>query len=813
MATKTSKTAKKAQGKSVKKSTNKNRDIQNRSNKPNFFQRLFLSGNLPLTVQETIPYKRMYPDGICELYDGTFSKTLRFQDTNYSLAQDDEKLKIFNTYSKFLNYFDDSVPFQLTFLNRKGQEKLQGVNYKEKDDAFNDIRKERMQMIDDQLSKGNSGIIKHKYLTFGVKGKNYKQVKQRLQRIETDVMNKFKRELNTVAEPLNGKERLEVMYKIMNVDKPYNQFAFNWNNIKGGGLDTKDFIAPGSFNFEKRYFETGNAFGCTVAFNITAPELSDEVLLDFLNIKNDLVVNIHVQSIEQGKAIKEAKKKIMDLNQTKADLQMKNMQKGIFTDISSPTLNKNVEEAENQLDALQQRNERHFLTTFIITATADTKKELDDIIFSINGVMQKYNCNMRKLDYQQENAFMSSLPLCYNEVRVDRRLSTSALGILIPFSVQELYDTNGGLSYGVNAQSNNIILANRRSLTNPNGLIIGIPGSGKSVTAKLEITDVFLSTNDDIIISDPEAEYRPLVEALGGQVIEVSMSSKDYINPMDINVNYGLDQDPIAVKSDFIMGLCELILKRNNVGGLNPVQMSVLDRCVRKIYTEYFTNPTEENMPILEDLYNELLQQKDNALDAKIIADALEIYVKGSLNVFNNKTNVDLNNRIVCYDIKNIGRTQEKIGMLIIQDNVWNQVSKNRDVGRATWFYQDEFHKQLRDDQSTAYSLDFWKRFRKWGGIPTGITQNIKDLLRNFETENILDNSDFLIMMNQAAGDRNIIAKKLQVSDDQLSFVIDSPVGEGLIKYGSQIVPFRNKVPRDTKLYKLITTKPGESEI
>lgn len=813
MATKTSKTTKKAQGKNVKKSTNKNRDIQKRSNKPNFFQKMFLDGNLPLTVQETIPYKRMYPDGICELYDGTFSKTLRFQDTNYSLAQDDEKLKIFNTYSKFLNYFDDSVPFQLTFLNRKGQEKLQGVNYKEKDDVFNDIRKERMQMIDDQLSKGNSGIIKHKYLTFGVKGKNYKQVKQRLQRIETDIMNKFKRELNTVAEPLNGKERLEVMYKIMNVDKPYNQFAFNWNNIKGGGLDTKDFIAPGSFNFEKRYFETGNAFGCTVAFNITAPELSDEVLLDFLNIKNDLVVNIHVQSIEQSKAIKEAKKKIMDLNQTKADLQMKNMQKGIFTDISSPTLNKNVEEAENQLDALQQRNERHFLTTFIITATADTKKELDDIIFSINGVMQKYNCNMRKLDYQQENAFMSSLPLCYNEVRVDRRLSTSALGILIPFSVQELYDTNGGLSYGVNAQSNNIILANRRSLTNPNGLIIGIPGSGKSVTAKLEITDVFLSTNDDIIISDPEAEYRPLVEALGGQVIEVSMSSKDYINPMDINVNYGLDQDPIAVKSDFIMGLCELILKRNNVGGLNPVQMSVLDRCVRKIYTEYFTNPTEENMPILEDLYNELLQQKDNALDAKIIADALEIYVKGSLNVFNNKTNVDLNNRIVCYDIKNIGRTQEKIGMLIIQDNVWNQVSKNRDVGRATWFYQDEFHKQLRDDQSTAYSLDFWKRFRKWGGIPTGITQNIKDLLRNFETENILDNSDFLIMMNQAAGDRNIIAKKLQVSDDQLSFVIDSPVGEGLIKYGSQIVPFRNKVPKDTKLYKLITTKPGESEI
>lgn len=813
MATKTSKTTKKAQGKNVKKSTNKNRDIQKRSSKPNFFQKMFLDGKLPLTVQETIPYKRMYPDGICELYDGTFSKTLRFQDTNYSLAQDDEKLKIFNTYSKFLNYFDDSVPFQLTFLNRKGQEKLQGVNYKEKDDAYNDIRKERMQMIDDQLSKGNSGIIKHKYLTFGVKGKNYKQVKQRLQRIETDVMNKFKRELNTIAEPLNGKERLEVMYKIMNVDKPYNQFAFNWNNIKGGGLDTKDFIAPGSFNFEKRYFETGNAFGCTVAFNITAPELSDEVLLDFLNIKNDLVVNIHVQSIEQSKAIKEAKKKIMDLNQTKADLQMKNMQKGIFTDISSPTLNKNVEEAENQLDALQQRNERHFLTTFIITATADTKKELDDIIFSINGVMQKYNCNMRKLDYQQENAFMSSLPLCYNKVRVDRRLSTSALGILIPFSVQELYDTNGGLSYGVNAQSNNIILANRRSLTNPNGLIIGIPGSGKSVTAKLEITDVFLSTNDDIIISDPEAEYRPLVEALGGQVIEVSMSSKDYINPMDINVNYGLDQDPIAVKSDFIMGLCELILKRNNVGGLNPVQMSVLDRCVRKIYTEYFTNPTEENMPILEDLYNELLQQKDNALDAKIIADALEIYVKGSLNVFNNKTNVDLNNRIVCYDIKNIGRTQEKIGMLIIQDNVWNQVSKNRDVGRATWFYQDEFHKQLRDDQSTAYSLDFWKRFRKWGGIPTGITQNIKDLLRNFETENILDNSDFLIMMNQAAGDRNIIAKKLQVSDDQLSFVIDSPVGEGLIKYGSQIVPFRNKVPKDTKLYKLITTKPGESEI
>ena len=791
---------------------NKNRNLDKRSDKPSFLQKLFVGDKLNLTVQDSIPYRKMYPDGICDLGNGYFSKTVKFSDINYALSQDEDKHKIFNKYSRVLNYFDSSVPFQLTLLNRMGQNSYDGlVDIPSKDDAFSEIREERKSMIREQLEKGNSGIVKTRLLTFAVEGKNYKQVKQRLSRIETDVVNKLKKDLGSQVESLNGKERLEYLYKCFNVAKPYNKFSFNWDNITKGGMDTKDFISPSSLVFENNYFQMGGSYGAALAFNITSPELSDEVLADFSDIKNDLLISIHVQSVDQSIAIKRAKQKILDLNQVKADSEMKNMQKGLYTNITSPTLQRNVEEAQSQLEALQQRNERHFLTTILITATAPTKEQLDNVVFSINGVAQKYNCNMRKLDFQQEQGLMSSVPLGLNQIKVDRTLSTSALAILMPFSVQELYDPDGGLSYGLNAQSNNIILANRKHLANPNGLIIGIPGSGKSVTAKMEITDVFLSTDDDIIISDPEAEYRPLVEALGGQVIEVSLSSKDYINPMDININYGLDQDPIAVKSDFILGLCELMLKRNDMSsGLNPVQMSVVDRCVRKIYTEYFKNPMPEKMPILEDLYNELLAQKENALDAKIVADTMEIYVKGSLNVFNNRTNVDLNNRIVCFDIKNIGKSQEKIGMLIIQDNVWNQVSQNRDIKKGTWFYQDEFHKQLRDEQSTKYSLDFWKRFRKWGGIPTGITQNIKDLLRSYETENILDNSEFLVMLNQASGDREIIAKKLQVSDEQLGFVIDSMPGEGLIKFGSQIVPFRNKISKDTLLYELITTKPEE---
>jgi type IV secretory pathway VirB4 component len=381
------------------------------------------------------------------------------------------------------------------------------------------------------------------------------------------------------------------------------------------------------------------------------------------------------------------------------------------------------------------------------------------------------------------------------------------VAIFIPFTTCELFQTGEAMYYGLNALSNNMIMANRKNLKNPNGMYLGTPGSGKSFAAKREILNVFLLTEDDIIISDPESEYFPLVNRLGGQVIKLSPASTQYINPMDINVNYSDEDDPLTLKSDFILSLCELIV--GGKSGLEPVEKTIIDRCVRLVYRDYLANPAPERMPILEDLYNFLRKQDES--EAQRLATALEIYVTGSLNVFNHKTNVDITNRLVCYDIKELGKQLKKLGMLILQDQVWGRVTANRAAKKTTWYYCDEFHLLLKDEQTAAYSVEIWKRFRKWGGIPTALTQNVKDLLASREIENIFENSDFIVMLNQAQGDRQILAKQLGISPHQLSYVTHSNAGEGLLFYGNVIIPFVDHYPTDTETYRIMTTKFTEA--
>ena len=377
----------------------------------------------------------------------------------------------------------------------------------------------------------------------------------------------------------------------------------------------------------------------------------------------------------------------------------------------------------------------------------------------------------------------------------------------MPFTTQELYQNGSEALYcGLNALSNNLIMVDRKFLKNPNGLILGTPGSGKSFAAKREIANVYLVTNDDIIICDPEAEYGPLVERLHGQVIHISPTSTDYINPLDLSMDYSDEENPLSLKSDFVLSLCELIVGGKE--GLQPVEKTIIDRCVRQLYRDYLANPTPENMPILEDLYNLLCAQHE--AEAHYLATALEIYVTGSLNIFNHRTNVNIHNRVVCYDIKELGKQLKKLGMLIVQDQVWGRVTANRAEGKSTRYYVDEFHMLLKEEQTAAYSVEIWKRFRKWGGIPTGITQNVKDLLASQEIENIFENSDYIYMLNQAAGDREILAKKLGISPHQLSYVTQSGEGEGLLFYGSVILPFQDRFPKNTKLYSIMTTKPTE---
>ena len=402
---------------------------------------------------------------------------------------------------------------------------------------------------------------------------------------------------------------------------------------------------------------------------------------------------------------------------------------------------------------------------------------------------------------------MSCLPLAMNQIEIQRGMTTSSTAIFVPFTTQELFQ-NGEetLYYGLNALSNNLIMVDRKKLKNPNGLILGTPGSGKSFSAKREITNAFLVTDDDIIICDPEAEYAALVHKFEGQVIKISSSSTNYINPMDININYSEDDNPVALKADFILSLCELIMGSKD--GLQPIEKTVIDRCVHQIYQRYFDNPVPENMPVLEDLYNALLKQDEK--EAHHVATALEIYVKGSLKLFNNRTNVDINNRLVCYDIKELGNQLKKIGMLIVQDQVWGRVTANRSAGKSTRYYIDEFHLLLKEEQTATYSVEIWKRFRKWVGLPTGITQNVKDLLRSPEIANILENSDFIYMLNQASEDRGILAKRLNISPHQLSYVTNSGEGEGLLFYGNVILPFIDRFPTDTELYRIMTTKLNE---
>ena len=405
---------------------------------------------------------------------------------------------------------------------------------------------------------------------------------------------------------------------------------------------------------------------------------------------------------------------------------------------------------------------------------------------------------------------MSSLPLGDNQIEIQRGLTTSSTAIFIPFITQELFQTGEALYYGLNALSNNMIMCDRKKLKNPNGLILGTPGSGKSFSAKREMTNAFLITDDDIIICDPEAEYFPLVERLHGQVIRLSPSGigndgkPQYINPMDINLEY--DENPLALKSDFILSLCELIVGGKT--GLEPVEKTVIDRAVRNVYRPFMANPDPAQMPILGDLYNELLKQPEQ--EAMRIASALELYVSGSLNVFNHRTNVELTNRLVCFDIKQLGKQLKKIGMLIVQDQVWNRVTVNRDAKKSTRYYIDEMHLLLKEEQTAAYTVEIWKRFRKWGGIPSGLTQNVKDLLASKEVENIFENSDFILMLNQAAGDRAILAKQLNISPRQMKYVTQADAGEGLIFYGNVILPFVDRFPKDTELYRVMTTKPEE---
>ena len=764
--------------------------------------------SVPHTAQESIPFERMFKDGICRVTDDYYTKTIQFQDINYQLALQEDKAEIFEEWCSFLNFFDSTVNFELSFMNMVTDmdEFKAGIAIPHQKDSFNSVRDEYSAMLFHQMEAGNNGLTKSKFLTFGIQADSIKDAKTRLIHIENAVLNNFK-QLGVQTKTLNGKERLALMHQQLHMgDK--DKFNFDWKYLVGSGLSVKDFIAPSSFSFPNgKRFQVGSIYGAVSFLSIDASDISDALLSDFLNMDSSQIVTMHLHSVDQNEAIKTVKHTITELDRSKIEEQKKAIRAGYDMDIIPSDLATFGKDAKALLKELQSQNERMFLLTFLIMNTGKTEQELENNVFQARSIAQKHNCNLIRLDFQQEQGLMSSLPLAFNQVEIERGMTTSSTAIFVPFTTQELFQSGDeSLYYGLNALSNNLIMVDRKLLKNPNGLILGTPGSGKSFAAKREIANAFLVTDDDVIISDPESEYSPLVERFGGQVIKISPTSTQYINPMDINMNYSDDDNPVTLKADFVLSLCELIVGGKE--GLKPVEKTVIDRCIHQIYQRYFANPIPENMPLLEDLYKELLKQSE--AEAKNVATALEIYVTGSLNVFNHRTNVDITNRLVCYDIKDLGKQLKKIGMLVVQDQVWGRVTANRSEGKSTRYYMDEMHLLLREDQTAAYTVEIWKRFRKWGGIPTGITQNVKDFLQSKEVENIFENSDFVYMLNQAVGDRQILSKQLNISPHQLSYVTHSGPGEGLIFYGNVILPFVDRFPKDIELYRIMTTRLSE---
>ena len=760
----------------------------------------------PQTAQQTIPYREMHKDGICRISEDYYTKTIEYEDINYAVASTEDQGIIFDAYCGFLNYFDATLPYQLSFINHRSRpESRYSVNIPPQDDQYNSVRDEYTGMLKGQIAKSNNGIVRSKYITFGIHAAGIQTARPRLERVEANILSNYGK-LGVQARPLSGKERLALLHSQL---RPGSRepFRFSWDMIPKTGMGTKDFIAPDSFDFRQaRLFRVGTTWGAASYMQIMASELSDKLLAELLELDMEMTITMHIQTVDQSKAIKQIKAKISDIDKMKVEEQKKAVRAGYDMDILPPDLVTYSKDAAAMLADLQSRNERLFLLTFLVVNTANTRQQLENDLFTVAGIMQTYNCFLRRLDFQQEQGYMSSLALGYNGIEIHRGMTTSSTAIFVPFMTRELRMGGEAVYYGQNALSHNVIMADRKKLKAPNGLYLGSTGSGKSFAAKRELINVFLVTKGRIIVVDPMGEYAPLVRRLGGQVIDISPDSQCHINPMDIQMNMADDESPLSLKADFLLSLCELIVGGKD--GLQPVEKTVIDRCVRLVYRELALGLETAKTPVLQDLYDLLCQQPEP--ETRRIATALELYCTGSLNMFNFPTNVDLNSRVTCFVLKNLGENLRKIAMHITNELVTSAVNSNFQNGMATWCYFDEFHVLLRDSLTASYFVAVWKMLRKKGCVPSALTQNVKDLLASREIENILENTDFMVLLSQAQGDRAILAKQLGISPHQLSYITQSESGKGLLFYGDTTIPVIDRFPQDTEIYRLLTTRPED---
>lgn len=755
----------------------------------------------PASSQKSLAYRRMIEDGICEVSEGLYSKTFRFSDINYQIVEQEEQVNIFSRYCEMLNSCDSETSLQLNIINRKKdkQEFQREMSYELQEDQLDVYRQEMNQMLLEKVSEGNSSLIKEKYLTFTQKGKDLEQVKPSLYRLQNELMGHFEG-MGCETKELKGLDRLTVANQTL---RPEHKLHFEYSDLLLSHLTTHSAIAPSSFDFKykKHRFKIGDNFGQVLYLRTYPTELSDKLIAELTDIPTNLEISLHIQPLEQRKALELVKRKLTFMEQQKVDEQKRALKSGYDPDMIPMELRYSMNEAEDLLDQMQNDNEKLFDFTFLVFAQHEDEDELEEIVEQIFSVGRKNNCEFAKLDYLQEEGLNSVLMWGENYVPIERTLTTASTGIFIPFTAQELTEANGKY-YGLNSVTRNIVSFDRRSLKNGNGLILGAPGYGKSFASKKEMASVLLKDPDaEIIIIDPEREYTSMAEGLNGEVIHISAGSQNHINPMEINSNYADDEDPITLKADFILSLCDLLVGGKQ--GLSPTQKSLIDRTCRFVYQRYFDG--QEEMPTLKDFYRVLKEQPED--EAQQLAIELELYIEGSLSVFSHQTNVNTQARFVVFDVKDLGKQLRTMGMLIVLDQIWNRITENRSRGRRTWLYIDEMQLLVSNEYAENYFFELWSRARKWGAIPTGITQNVATLLLSANVERMLSNSDFIMMLNQAKNDRQRLTELLHLSPQQQRYITNADAGAGLIFAGNAIIPFFDEFPKDTALYRMMSTK------
>lgn len=781
----------------------------------------------PKSAQDTIPYLAAYKSGIMQITDNYYTKTLEFNDISYTICSASEKAKIFDSWCNLLNSYDPSVHVQISYVNQDidKSEYMDNIVMEEKDDGFNGIRREYSEYLKSMLEHGNNGIIRKRYITVGVHAESYDKAKITLGKVCSMTVLHFQR-ISVEVKELNGTERLNVLWNILHPDINRMKFNLKWEQLVKTGNTTKDIIAPSSFDFKdslrldaKNYFKIGRHIGSCSYIDIMTGDYPDSALQEILSIDSSIIVTMHVESIDQQEALRFVRRRMSDIDKKKIDEQKRAANNGYDMDILPPELKLQAEDAEHTFRSLSKGGGRLFHVTFTIVQMAKTKKELDNAYNDIKSILQAMNCNAYKLSFRQEQALMSALPLGVNQIDVYRGMETSEIAVFLPFHTKELFQMGfygshraKPIYYGLNALSNQMIMADRKTLKNPNGIILGVPGSGKSFAGKREILNSYFNSEDDILILDPEGEYTDIVRQLNGQVIKFSLNSATYTNPMELNLDLKNDEDseydPISQKTSFITSLLESMLGGKH--GLTLKDISIIDTATRKIYAEYIKNPLPENMLVLEDLYNEL--SRSQYPEGRELAVTMEMYVHGSYKLFNHRSNIDISNRIVCFNIKELKGRLKDMAMLIIQELIWNRVTVNRAKKRHTRLYLDEFHLLLKEPQTADYSIEMWKRFRKWGGIPTGLTQNVTDFLKSKDVENIFANSPFVLLLSQNPSDAEVLAEYYGISDEQLAYCKDVPSGHGLIIFGGNcILPFKDDFPTDTLTYSLLTSKMEET--